>query len=211
MTPAGDLPPSDGPRSVPGTGPADLDLATVRARVAAYAPDIRRRPDDGNWQAATAVVIAPGAGPLEVAFIERAHRPGDRWSGDMALPGGVRDPGDPDLAATAARETYEEIGVTLEREPDGRLDDQRGRTRRGLVASYVYTLDERPDLRPDPTEVAAALWIPLPWLFDPAAATRHRWTGIPFPAIRHEDRIIWGLTHRILGSLAAALQLPNGR
>jgi 8-oxo-dGTP pyrophosphatase MutT (NUDIX family) len=191
------------------SAPADLDLATVRSRVAVYVPDTRRR-DDETWQAATAVVIAPGAGALEVAFIERAERPSDRWSGDMALPGGVRDPGDADLAATAARETYEEIGVALGA-PDGRLDDQRGRTRRGVVASYVYTLDHRPDLRPDPTEVAAALWIPLPWLFDPAAAIRHRWTGIPFPAIRHEGRIIWGLTHRILGSLASALQLPDGR
>jgi 8-oxo-dGTP pyrophosphatase MutT (NUDIX family) len=185
---------------------AALDLATVRSRVAAYEPDTRRRPDDDTWQAATAVVIAPGPTALEVAFIQRTERPGDRWSGDMALPGGTRDSGDRDLAATAARETYEEIGVALGA-PDGRLDDQRGRTRRGVVASFVYTLDTRPTLRPDPFEVAAALWIPLPWLFDPAAATRHRWTGIPFPAIEHEGRIIWGLTHRILGSLGAALQL----
>jgi 8-oxo-dGTP pyrophosphatase MutT (NUDIX family) len=191
----------------PGHAPAaTLDLGEVRTRAARYRPDVRRQPGDEDWQAATAVVIAPGSAALEVAFIRRASRRGDRWSGDMALPGGTRDPGDVDLAATAARETFEEVGLVLG-EPVGRLDDQRGRTRRGVVASFVYTLEDRPPLLPDPLEVAEALWIPLPRLYDPAAATRHRWSGIPFPAVEHEGRIIWGLTHRILGSLGQALRL----
>jgi 8-oxo-dGTP pyrophosphatase MutT (NUDIX family) len=185
-----------------------LDLEQVRTRAARYRPGVRREPGDDDWQAATAVVIAPGPASLEVAFIRRATRHGDRWSGDMALPGGTRDPGDADLAATAARETFEEIGLVLRR-PVGRLDDQRGRTRRGVVASFVYTLEHRPPLLPDPTEVAEALWIPLPRLFDPGAVTRHRWNGIPFPAVEHEGRIIWGLTHRILGSLGHALRLTD--
>jgi 8-oxo-dGTP pyrophosphatase MutT (NUDIX family) len=189
-------------------GAAALDLEQVRRRTAGYRPDVRRQPGDDDWQAATAVVIAPGPGSLEVAFIRRAARRGDRWSGDMALPGGTRDPEDVDLADTAARETFEEVGLVVA-SPVGRLDDQRGRTRRGVVASFVYTLDHRPPLLPDPTEVAEALWIPLPRLFDPEAVTRHRWSGIPFPAVEHEGRVIWGLTHRILGSLGLALGLTD--
>jgi 8-oxo-dGTP pyrophosphatase MutT (NUDIX family) len=183
---------------------ADLDVREVRARLADHEPDIRRQPGDETWQAAIAVIMVPGGDSLEVAFIRRAQRAGDRWSGDMAFPGGIRDASDVDLAATAARETREEIGVELDA-PVGRLDDQRGRTRRGIVASFVYTLDHRPELRPDPAEVAEALWIPLPSLFDPATATRYRWTGIPFPAIDHDGRIIWGLTHRIVDALGQAL------
>jgi 8-oxo-dGTP pyrophosphatase MutT (NUDIX family) len=189
---------------------ATLDLATVRVRLAAHRPDVRPTADDDDWQAATAVVIVPGPGALQVAFIRRSTRRGDRWSGDMALPGGTRDPGDVDLAATAARETFEEIGVVVD-VPAGRLDDQRGRTRRGVVASFVYTLEHRPPLVPDPVEVAEALWIPLPRLFDPAAGARHRWAGLPFPAIEHEGRVIWGLTHRIVATLGAALGISRDR
>jgi 8-oxo-dGTP pyrophosphatase MutT (NUDIX family) len=185
-----------------------LDLEQVRSRLARYRPDVRGEPAPDDWQAATAVVIARGPTNLEVAFIRRTTRRGDRWSGDMALPGGTREAGDVDLAATAARETFEEVGLVLDT-PIGRLDDQRGRTRRGVVASFVHTLDHRPPLLPDPREVAEALWIPLPRLYDPATASRHRWSGIPFPAVEHEGRVIWGLTHRILESLGRALHLTG--
>jgi 8-oxo-dGTP pyrophosphatase MutT (NUDIX family) len=189
---------------------ATLDLATVRDRIARYEPDARPEGSLRGWQAATALVVAPGDEQLEIAFILRTERPGDRWSGQMALPGGKRDPGDDDLAATAVRETREEVGLALPR-PVGRLDDQGGRIHRGIVATYVFVLDHLPTMTPHPEEVAEALWIPLPALFAPEAAARFRWGGVPFPALAHEGRIIWGLTHRILGSFAAAIgyELPR--
>lgn len=186
------------------TPAASLDLGTIRARMGGHVP--ATHPPNRPWQAATAVVIAPCDGQPAVAFIRRAERPGDRWSGDMALPGGVRSPHDADLADTARRETHEEIGVPLPA-PDGRLDDHRGRTRRGLVAAYVFVLDHLPELEPNPREVAEALWIPLTTLFDPAAATTTRWAGIPFPAVDYDGRVIWGLTHRIVQTLGSALDI----
>lgn len=159
------------------------------------------------------MVLAPGAEHLEIAILQRTERPGDRWSGQMALPGGKRDPEDPHLAATAVRETAEELGLALPERPDARLDDHVGRTRPGIVASFVFTLDERPPLRPQPSEVAAAWWLPLPALLDPANAIRHRWAGVPFPGIAHADEVIWGLTHRTLRTFVAALglRLPRAR
>ncbi|HEU5217398.1 MAG TPA: NUDIX domain-containing protein, partial [Gemmatimonadales bacterium] len=62
-------------------------------------------------QAAVAVILAPD--PDSVLLIRRAEREGDKWSGHLALPGGRWSPGDPDLAATARRETIEEVGVDL--------------------------------------------------------------------------------------------------
>jgi 8-oxo-dGTP pyrophosphatase MutT (NUDIX family) len=189
---------------------AALDLDTVRDLVARYEPDARPERSLRGWQAATALVVAPGDEQLEIAFILRTERPGDRWSGHMALPGGKRDAGDDDLAATAVRETREEVGLALP-QPIGRLDDQGGRVTRGIVATYVFVLDHLPAMTPHPGEVAEALWIPLPALFAPEAATRIRWGGVPFPALDHEGRIIWGLTHRILGSFAEAIgqELPR--
>jgi 8-oxo-dGTP pyrophosphatase MutT (NUDIX family) len=195
-------------RSAGAAGAAGLDLATARERLADHRPgkvELQDPRPARGWQAATAVVVAPGPTHLEIAVIQRTVRPGDRWSGQMALPGGKRDPGDPDLAATAARETEEELGLPLPRRPDTRLDDHVGRTRPGIVASFVFTLDERPALRPQPSEVAAAWWLPLPSLLDPANATRHRWAGVPFPGIAHEGQVIWGLTYRTLQTFVATL------
>ena len=184
-----------------------LDLDTIRTRIAAYSP--RARPDnDPRLWAATALIVAAGSAEPEVAFIQRSSRPGDRWSGQMALPGGKRDPEDADALATALRETREEVGVELP-PPTGRLDDVRGRVHAGIVATFVFTLDHRPPLRPALDEVAAAIWIPLQTLLSSEAAFSTAWKGLGrFPAIRHEGYVIWGLTHRILGSFARALGVP---
>jgi 8-oxo-dGTP pyrophosphatase MutT (NUDIX family) len=187
-------------------GAATLDLTTARERLARHRPvDVHDEVPVRGWQAATAVVVASGPDHLEIAILQRTERPGDRWSGQMALPGGKRDPGDPDLAATAVRETDEELGLALTPQPDARLDDHVGKTRPGIVASFVFTLDERPPLRPQPSEVANAWWLPLPTLLDPANATRHRWAGVPFQGIAHEGQVIWGLTHRTLQTFVATL------
>jgi 8-oxo-dGTP pyrophosphatase MutT (NUDIX family) len=188
----------------------ELDLGSVRERIAAYRPSVRA-PDDPHVWAATALVLAPGDdGTADVAFIQRPERPGDRWSGQMALPGGKRDEEDLDAVAAAVREAREEVGLELG-EPIGRLEDVQGRITGGTVATFAFTLDHRPALRPNPVEVDAALWIPLPALFSAEAAFRYRWGVARFPAIRHGEHVIWGLTHRIVGSLADALdvQLPK--
>ena len=52
-------------------------------------------------------------GDAEVLFIKRTSRTRDPWSGDIALPGGRRDPEDIDDLATAIRETREEVGLDL--------------------------------------------------------------------------------------------------
>ncbi len=163
----------------------------------------------GGWQAATAIVVAPGGEGLEFAVIERVHRPGDPWSGQMALPGGKRDPGDADLAETAARETREEVGLTLPA-PLARLDDRSPRSTPGRLATFVYAVPDRRPLTPEPGEVAGAWWMPLGGLLDPARCTEVQWAGGAFPGIDHHGRPIWGLTYQTLRSFVAAhdLRLP---
>lgn len=186
--------------------PGRLELTDVARTVGHRADHRAPAHPDHPWQAAVALVLAPGEEGLEVAFIERVERPGDRWSGHMALPGGKRDPGDRDLVETAVRETAEEVALELPA-PLGRLADQRGRSSKGLVATFVFGLDDRPPLDPQPAEVAAADWIPLTWLFDPANAVRRRVVGLPFPGIAHRGRVIWGLTHTILEDFASTVGL----
>lgn len=159
-------------------------------------------------QAAVAAILREGAGETEVLFIKRAQRPGDIWSGHMAFPGGHREPGDPDLAATAIRETCEEIGLDLER--DGRLlghldhmdVNPIGTAIDMLIVPYVFVLErEAPAFRPN-HEVAAVLWGSVPGMFHGRTSTRRhmRVQGgtRPFPGYDVQNEIVWGLTYQML-------------
>jgi 8-oxo-dGTP pyrophosphatase MutT (NUDIX family) len=148
-------------------------------------------------------VLVPA--PDALLLIRRAERTGDPWSGHMALPGGRREPGDVDLAATAIRETAEEVGVGLPRSALlGSLDDVVPRTPvlpPIAVRPYVFVLPNRPALVLNP-EVAAARWVLLDHLLHPATyhAVRIQIRGESreFPAYQLEDAIVWGMTERVV-------------
>ena len=160
--------------------------------------------------AAVAVVLVPA--PDALLLIRRAERPGDPWSGHMALPGGRRDPGDRDLVATAIRETAEEVGLPLP--PTsliGSLDDVVPRTPTLppiAVRPYVFALPARPVLLLNP-EVAAARWVSLDHLLHPSTyhSVRIQLRGEQrdFPAYQLDDAIVWGMTERVISSLFAHL------
>jgi len=168
---------------------------------------VRAMRDEQTQYAAVALVLCEeDPGNPELLFIERARRAGDSWSGDMAFPGGRREPHDDNSRTTALRETFEEVGVRLG-DPVGRLDDYDARSGRLpwplVVTPYVYTLDRRPLLRTN-HEVNETVWIPLTSLLDPSNATRHRFrkdsAHVSSPAVRHDRFVIWGMTYRILTS-----------
>jgi 8-oxo-dGTP pyrophosphatase MutT (NUDIX family) len=156
--------------------------------------------------AAVAVILAPD--PDSILLIRRAEQAGDPWSGHMALPGGRQDPAEPDLMATAIRETAEEVGFDLRPEHLlGTLDDVVPRTPSLppiAVRPYVFGLDRRPTLTLNP-EVAAARWIPLDLLLHPdtyhSVRLEIRGESREFPAYRLDDSVVWGMTERILSSL----------
>lgn len=190
-----------------------LALDVILDAVAAHEPQVLD--ELPAWQAATALILAdePDAGP-SLLFIERTSRAGDRWSGQMAFPGGKRDPEDRDLAETARRETREEVGIELG-EPVGRLDDVTGRgPLPGVVAPFVFALPERPELRIEPSEVESAVWIPLAHALSYDNAVRYRYRGLgPFPGIRFDRYTVWGLTHGILTDFCSVIgeELPRPR
>jgi len=166
----------------------------------------------GRAQAAVALLLRP-RDDLEVLLIRRADREGDPWSGHIALPGGRRSPVDPDLAATAFRETEEETGISIPR--TGRLLGRLGMlaTPQRLpavdISPFVAGVPANTSPVLDPAEVVDAEWIPLPALRSIEAASEHRvermGTSLTFPSIVHGSYVIWGLTHRILMDFLAVL------
>jgi 8-oxo-dGTP pyrophosphatase MutT (NUDIX family) len=167
--------------------------------------------DDADliW-AAVAVIIAPD--PDAILLIRRADRPGDPWSGHMALPGGRREPEDRDLLATVIRETREEVGIDLTTEQLlGGLDDVVPRTPvlpPIAVRPFVFMPGSRPRLVLNP-EVADARWVQLDHLLAPDSRRRAQveiqGSSREVEAYHLEDAVVWGMTERILSSLAAHL------
>ncbi len=130
-------------------------------------------------------------------------------AGQIAFPGGRIEPGDPDAAAAALRETEEEVGlprshVTL----IGRLDTYVTGT--GFEITPMVGLVSAPfALTVDPFEVAEVFEIPLAFVLDPA---NHRRTERVFEQRRriffvlpYQNRNIWGATAGMLVNLAEVL------
>jgi 8-oxo-dGTP pyrophosphatase MutT (NUDIX family) len=190
--------------------PLSPRLARLKQRLAAHRP-LADEGDPSLVWAAVAVVLVPS--PDAVLLIRRADRAGDPWSGHMALPGGRRDLEDPDLVATAIRETFEEVGLRLDRtDLLGGLDDVVPRTPvlpPIAVRPFVFTLPDRPPLTPNP-EVAGVRWVHLDHLLHPETyhSARLEFRGEPrdFPAYRVDESIVWGMTERILTGLLAQLR-----
>jgi 8-oxo-dGTP pyrophosphatase MutT (NUDIX family) len=190
--------------------PLSPRLARLKQRLAVHQP-LAHQGDGSLLWAAVALVLVPS--PDAVLLIRRAERVGDPWSGHMALPGGRRDPQDHDLIATAVRETFEEVGLRLDRaDLLGGLDDVVPRNPvlpPIAVRPLVFGLAERPPLTPNP-EVAAVRWVHVDHLLHPETyhSARLEIRGEPreFPAYRVDDSIVWGMTERILTGLLAQLR-----
>ena len=182
--------------------PKDLTLNVIRDRLAARSP--RRGAKPHAREAAVAAILAPGpSGGWDLLMIKRAVRPDDPWSGQMALPGGRRDPKDSDLLVTAVRETAEETSVELNpRLCLGELDDVEPSTPHLpdiLIRPFVFGLEAKPAIRLS-EEVAGHVWVPLAEL--PSWATEEdivvRGAQRHVHGYRVGDDLVWGLTERIL-------------
>jgi len=167
-------------------------------------------------RAAVALAFRDGAeGGLELLFIRRAEHERDPWSGHMGFPGGRREPGDPDLEATAVRETLEETGLDLAADGErlGALDEvkalARGRPVDLAIAPFVFRLRRRLDGAPS-HEVVSLHWLPLERLLSPGTRStlqyQYEETLLELPCLRIDGLVIWGLTYRMFESLVSVLK-----
>src|SRR5438874_13769202 len=93
------------------TAPGVITLAAVRRALVGHHPQPAQAA--GARPAAVSLVLVEGAEGAEILLIKRAERADDPWSGQIAFPGGRRDPGDRDRVGRAMRERGEGPGGGL--------------------------------------------------------------------------------------------------
>lgn len=169
----------------------------------------------GDWQATSlrrAAVLCPLVAIAGVDHVLLVVRPSGarQHAGQIAFPGGMREAGE-SVAATAARECREEVGVA----PADLLGalPPRASSSGILVHAVVGRLPDDAPLHPCPREVARTLLVPLDEALDDA-----RWRELPPPGGATGSQpptsphfasgadLVWGLTGRFLRDLAAALR-----
>ena len=150
-------------------------------------------------EAAVLVPLVLATDKLEVWMLKRPTSMRTH-AGQIAFPGGRRDPEDPDTGWTARREAYEEVGLREEQlRMLGPFDDFT--TPSGFtIYPHVALVDPLFAPTPNPAEVERVLRAPLGlFLQDPIGE-------FPRAGIEVEGELVWGATFLIARVLATQLQ-----
>ncbi len=148
---------------------------------------------------------------IETLLIQRSDRPGDVGAGQVAFPGGRREPTDRSLTETALRELGEEVGLA----PTDLLEPPRffgvfPASAFGLEVAVFVARAARGDrlaFTLDPAEVESAFWLPRSALDRTEPVVRPTRLGpLEVEATRHEGHVLWGFTLRVLRELFGRLE-----
>ena len=156
--------------------------------------------------AAVAILLKPDNKDIKILFVKRTENPKDSWSGQIALPGGKRNPKDRNLKETVLREILEETGINL---LDGCkflgvTNPVRSRLNPEIkVLPFVFLLEHEPLIHLNTDELERYYWIRIGDLIKNERTSKFR--SRMHPAFIIEDIRIWGLTFRILKGFFHAL------
>lgn len=136
-----------------------------------------------------------------------------RHPGEISFPGGLQHAEDEDLAATALRESEEELGLAPgDVEVVGALEPVHTFVSAILVVPFVGLLRGEPAFTPNAGEIAEVLWYGLEEL-DAAETTvewprdGHVYRGFAYPM--SDGNTVWGVTAKILHELIELMRTPG--
>ena len=168
--------------------------------------------DPAPRESAVLALLYPKGGQLHCLLMVRPIYDGVH-SGQVAFPGGKREPGDPSLKETALREFHEETGADpKEVEVLGALTPVYIPPSRMVVTPFVGFVEQIGPWQPDPMEVARLIEAPLEELLredvlkkrDQYIEIMGRTVEIPYFEIHGE--VVWGATALMLGELRVLLR-----
>lgn len=178
-------------RPLPG-----VSAQRTMAPVGRIPPDYESHPR-GARDGAVLILLCPGP---ELVFIRRAED-GGHHSGQIAFPGGGREPEDKNPIGVALRETQEEIGVPAESiRVLGSLSRLYIPVSNYSVQPVVGCVDALPHFVPDPREVDEVIVLPLKGIDEARNIVSLRFSSrvLTTPAYQFDAVVIWGATAMML-------------
>jgi len=156
----------------------------------------------GFRKAAVLIPLLYDGDRWHLLFIRRTELVQDH-KGQVSFPGGAFEPDDPNLEATAVRETWEEVGI-----PPHEINLLGKMPAFSSVSGFAITpvVGQIPwpySLKLETAEVSRAFTIPIEWLANPA-----NWSEKPYTRSSgrqekviffnlYDGELLWGITARI--------------
>lgn len=173
---------------------------------------LERQEERVPWQTARpASVLIPLVERAGEVFVWLIKRPDTmlHHSGQVAFPGGKRDPDDRTSMVTALRETHEELGFPPDLiEIHGRLDDVPTITG-FIITPWIGWLKQDVPPVPNEHEIARAFCAPLgAFVWEKPKPQLFRGKGLTriVPSWFYDGEIVWGATARIMMTFASLVR-----
>lgn len=165
----------------------------LRLRLPTY---VRRDLPMKMSEAAVLMPFTKEPDPKLILTVRSLHMP--THAGEVAFPGGKRDPGDSNLLATALRESHEEVGLAPQ-EVEVLAELSPMASRFGMkVTPFVGLVTPDVQLVAEPGEIGEIFRVPLSFFLDtqPELSDPFSYLGrrMRVPSYYFGQRRIWGLT-----------------
>lgn len=159
------------------------------------------------------LLIYPIHAELHFVLTRRTERLGNH-SGQISFPGGRREPGDIDIAATALREANEELGIdSAGVDILGALSALYVPPSNYVIHPIVAHAPDTPAFTPQADEVAEVIEVPLTQLLDPSSKcfvsrplVSLNGQVVNAPAYRLAGHAVWGATAMVLSEFETLLR-----
>lgn len=181
-------------------------MSEVLALIARRLSTHRRRVlhDPSQRRAAVLVPLFTQGDEVGLLFTRRTESV-EHHKGQISFPGGAADEHDPNLLATALRETTEELGIQAgEVRILGALDDVFTFVSGFLITPYVGVIPYPPTFTINEAEIAEVITVPLEIFLDPSRlrVEEHERDGqrVQLYFYSYGPHVIWGATARIVKS-----------
>jgi 8-oxo-dGTP diphosphatase len=182
----------------------------VSAEVIAKLPAVLKPiSNEQGANAAVALLLKPKRNDFDLLLVKRVQNPSDLWSGQMALPGGKREPKDASLKDTVMRETLEETGITLGKcQFLGVLNAVWSEPKPVFkILPFVVLLEGEPKLKLSKAELETFLWVPYEEVVQSRGMVEFSFGKVP--AYIFADAVVWGLTYKILSAFVEAVEVSH--
>jgi 8-oxo-dGTP diphosphatase len=167
--------------------------------------------DEQGANSAVALLLKPKRNDFDLLLVKRVENPSDPWSGQMALPGGKREPKDVSLKATVMRETMEETGISLgdcrflgvltaiSSEPKPEIK----------ILPFVVLLEDEPKLKLNKEELESFIWVPFEEIVQSKGTVEFSFGKVP--AYIFADAVVWGITYKIISKFIQAVEKTSNK